>query len=72
MKDLKEEIVNNDEILNIVNEIVEEVKTIKDFKKDYPDEIRNLEEASLDYMGENILKFLKMEFPDKWKYFTKN
>ena len=23
-------------------------------------------------MGENDLKLLKMEFPDKWKYLTKN
>ena len=37
LKDLKEEIVDNDEILNIVNEIVEEDKTIKD----YPDNIKN-------------------------------
>ena len=33
LKDLKEEIVDNDEILNIVNEIVEENKTINDLKK---------------------------------------
>ena len=56
LKDLKEEIVDNDEILNIVNEIVEENKTIKDLKKDYPDKIKNLEEALLDYMGKNDLK----------------
>ena len=58
LKELKEEIVDNDEILNIDNEIVEEDKTIKDLKKDYPDEIRNLE-ALLDYMGENDLKISK-------------
>ena len=34
MEDLKEKIVDNDEILNIVNEIVEDDKTIKDLKKD--------------------------------------
>ena len=34
LKDIKEEIVDNDEILNIVNEIIEEDKTIKDLKKD--------------------------------------
>ena len=71
MKNLKIEIVENDEILNIVNEIVEEEKTIKDFKKDYPDKIKNLEAALLNYMGENDLKFSKTEFPDKWKYLTK-
>ena len=71
MKDLKKEIVDNDEILDIVNEIVEDDRTIKDLKKDYPDEINKLEEALLDYMGENDLKILKTGFPDKWKYLTK-
>ena len=71
LKDLKEEIVDNDEILDIVKEIVEEDRTIKDLKKDYPNEIKNLEEALLNYMGENDLKILKKEFPDKWKYLTK-
>ena len=56
LKDLKEEIVDIDEILIIVNEIVEEDKTVKDLKKDYPDKIKNLEEALLNYMGENDLK----------------
>ena len=40
-------------------------------KKDYPEEIKNLEEALLDYMGENGLKILKTEFPNKWKCLTK-
>ena len=71
LKDLKEEIDDNDEILNIVNETVEEDKTIEDLKKDYPDKIKNLEEAILDYMGENDLKILETEFPDKWKFLTK-
>ena len=65
LKDLKEEIVDNDEILNIINEIVEEDKTIKDLKKDYPDKIEKLEEALIDYIGENDLKILKTGFPDK-------
>ena len=47
LKDLKEGIVDNDEILIIVDEIVEDDKTIKDLKKDYPDKIKNLEEALL-------------------------
>ena len=42
--------------------------SIEDFKKDYPDKIIELEEALLDYMGENDLKKLKTGFPDKWKY----
>ena len=37
LKDLNEKIVDNDELLNIVDEIVEDDKTIRDFKKDYPD-----------------------------------
>ena len=65
MKDLKEEIIDNDEILNIVNEIIEDDKTIKDLKKDYPGKIKKLEEALLDYMRENDPKFLKTGFPDK-------
>ena len=37
-------------------------------KKGYPEEIENLEGASLNYMGENDLKILKTEIPDnKWK-----
>ena len=78
LKDFKEEIVDNDVILYIVNTIktlITEDKSkngsIKDLKKDYPDEIKNLEEALLDYMGENDLKILKTGFPDKWKYLTK-
>ena len=71
LKNLKEEIVDNDEILNNNNEIIDD-KTIKDLKKDYPEEIKNLEEALLNYMGENDLKNLKTGFPDKWKYLTKN
>ena len=67
---LKKEIVDNDEILNNVNEIVEDDRTINDLKKDNPEEIKNLEEALLDYMGENNLKILKTGFPDKWKNLT--
>ena len=37
LKDLKEEIFDNDEILDIVNKIVGDDRTIKDLKKDYPD-----------------------------------
>ena len=70
LKDLKEEFVDNNEILDIVNGLLED-KTIKDLKKDYPNEIENLEEALLNYMGENGLKLLKTGFPDKWKYLTK-
>ena len=70
LKDLKEEIIDNDEILNIVNKIVEDDKTIQDLKQDFSNEIKILE-ALLNYMRENDLKILKTGFPDKWKYLTK-
>ena len=70
-KTLKKEIVDNDYILNNVTNIGEYNKTIKDLKKDYPDKNNELEEALLNYMGENDLKILKTGFPDKWKYLTK-
>ena len=68
---MKEEVVDNDEFLNIVNEIIEEDRTIEDLKKDYPNGIEKLEEVLLIYMGGNDLKISKTEFPDKWMYFTK-
>ena len=71
LKNLKKEIVDNDYILNIVTDIGEYDRTIKDLKKDYPDKINELEEALLNYIGENDLKILKTGFPDKWKYLTK-
>ena len=69
-KNLKEEIVDNDEIINIVNGIQEKGRTIKGLKKDYPEKSTKLEEASLNYMGENDLEFLKTEIPDKWKFLS--
>ena len=71
LKNLKEEIVDNDEILNIIDEIIEKDRTIEDLKKDYPNEIKNLEELLLNYMGENNIKILKTGFLDKWKFLTK-
>ena len=81
LKDLKAEVVDNDKILDNINKIEEEEdlrnnypndnKNLKDLKKDYPDEIKNLKEALLDYIGENDLKILKAELPDKWKYLTR-
>ena len=69
LKSLKEEIVDNDEILNTVNEIKflfeEDVFnniSNRDSKKDYLDEIIELEEALLNYMGENGLRILKRNF----------
>ena len=71
LKNLKEQIVDNDEILNIIGEIKEEDRTIEDLRKDYPEEIKNLEEALLDYMEENDLEILKTAYPDKWKFLIK-
>ena len=71
LKILKNESIDKDEILNIAKEIVEEDTTIKDLKKDYPDKIKSLEEALLNYMGENDLKILQTVFPDQWKFLTK-
>ena len=70
MKILEKNIFDKVEILKIVNDIIEENKTIKDLKIDIPDKIKSLEEALLKYMGENDLKFLITEFPDKWIYST--
>ena len=69
--DSQKEIVDNDYILNIVTDIGEYNRTIKDLKKDYSDKINELEEALIDYKGENDLKILKTGFPNKWKYLTK-
>ena len=67
LKNLKEKIAGNDEILKIVNKKEEEDRTVKILKKDYPDKTNELEEALLDYMGENDFKILKTVFPDKFK-----
>ena len=77
LKNLKKEVVGDDKILNIFNELenmIDKTKrnqSISDLKKKYPDKINELEEAFLDYIGENDLKILKTEFPDKWRYLTK-
>ena len=82
LKEFKDEIFDNDEILDIVSKIeknyTEEIlnleeddRTIKNLEKHYPEEIENLEEALLNYRGENDLKIIKRGFPDKWKYSTK-
>ena len=68
---LKKEIVDNEYILNIVTDIGEYNRTIKDLKKHYPIKIIELEKALLNYIGENDLKILITGFPDKLKYLTK-
>ena len=69
---LKREIVDDNYILNIVTDIGENNRTIKDLKKDYPDKINELEEALLNYKGENDLEIFKTRFPDNWKFLTRN
>ena len=77
LKNLKKEVIGDDKILDIINELENMIdktkrnKSIGHLKKKYPDKINELEEAFLDYIGENDLKILKTEFPDKWRYLTK-
>ena len=42
-------------------------RTTKNFEKNYPDKVFYVEEALLNYISDNDLKFLKTEFPDSWK-----
>ena len=67
---MKREVADNDELLDIVSGIIED-KTIEFSKKVYSDKIKKLEEASLNYIGENDLKLLKTEFTENWKCLTK-
>ena len=69
-KTLKRVKTKNDEISNNGKGIGEENRSFEDLKKDYPNGNEKLEEALLIYIGENDLKLLTTEFPDKWKYFT--
>ena len=78
LKDFEEEIVDNYEILSIINKIKmlnTENKykndSIKDLKKDCPDNINKIEKVLIDYMGENDPKILKTGFREKWKNLTK-
>ena len=82
LKNLKKEIIDNYEIMNIVIKIEgnyseeienlqEDERTIKNLKKYYPEEIENLEEALLNFRGEKDPKTFKTEFSDVWKYLTK-
>ena len=78
LKELEEEIVVDDEMINIVNQtkiLIKEDRynndSTKKLTKDFPDNVEKLEEASHNYMGEYFLKTLKREFLGKWKYLTK-
>ena len=57
LRHLRKEIVDNVEILNIVNELGEEDKTIEDLKKDYPNEIENYKKLYLIILGKTISNF---------------
>ena len=48
-------------MLNIVNEIGEEGRSIEDLKNDYPDKFKNFE-ALNNFMGENDRKVPKQNF----------
>ena len=75
---MKEKIVDNDELLNIVNEIKILIKedrynneSVKDIKK-FTEGTIILEKPLLKYTGKNDPKMLKTELPDfKWTYFVK-
>ena len=77
LKNLKKEVIGDDNILNIINQIenlIDKTKrnqSISILKKNYPDKINELEEALLNYMAEHDLKIFKKEFPYRWKYLTK-
>ena len=62
LKNLKKEIVHNDELMNIANGIGEVDRTVEDLGKDYSSEIKKLEEALLNYIGDNDLKFWNRNF----------
>ena len=79
LKELEEEIVDDDEMINIVNQTKILIKedgynkdSTKKLTKDFPDIVEKLEEALHNYMGEYNLKILKREFLGKWKCLTKN
>ena len=70
MKNLKNENVDNDEILDIFNETKEQDRAIENLKRDYPGKIKKLGKVFFNYIEENDLKHLKTGFPDKWKKLT--
>ena len=79
MKNLEDEVVDNDERLNIVSGrkiITKEDRyneSIRDSKKkNYPDKFEELDETLLIFLGENDPEVFLIEFIDKWKYLTKN
>ena len=68
LKNLTQEIVDYDAILDIIIEIREERRNLADIKKDYPEKISILKETLIFYRSKNDRKFLKTEFLDEWKF----
>ena len=74
LKKLKKEIVCDDNISNIVNEVetlISEDRTIENNKMVFRNEIGRLEGALNNYKSEKDPKFLKTEIRDKRKYLSK-
>ena len=82
---MKKEIVGNDindetnhsrkgdfiKIVNKIEALTSEDKTIKDIKNDFPHEMKNLEEALKTYISEKDLKIFQTDFAGKWNYSIK-
>ena len=71
---MKKEIVDDEFILKIVNRLeslVNNERTIEDSKKDFPDEFGKLKEALNNYISDNDLEISKSELPDGWIYLSK-
>ena len=71
LENLQKGIVENDEIINIVHKLkklTSEDRTIKDIKKEFPDEFQKNRRNLKLFVSGNDPKILKSEFPDKWEY----
>ena len=58
--------------MNSADEMGDEDRTVEDLKNDYLNRSEKLNEALVNYMGENDLENSKTRFPDKWEFLTKN
>ena len=60
--------------MNIINEVEffdSNDRSIEDLKKDFPNEIGEIQEALANYISENDRQILKEQFPDFWQYLNK-
>ena len=78
LESLNREIVENGNLLNIIIEMETltfkdryDNESIKHLKKDSPDNFSKLGEPLINWLSENDPKFLKKEFPDRWKFLNK-